>query len=44
MMNDDYYKGIEDTLEFIYSVEDGDLDLIIWKLKKVLKEKCDFYD
>jgi len=40
MMNEKeiYRKAIADVLEFIFSVEDGDLDLIIWKLKKFLNE------
>lgn len=40
MMNEKeiYRKAIADVLGFIFSVEDGDLDLIIWKLEKFLNE------
>ena len=37
-MSDDYIQAIKDVLEFIFSVEDGDLDFIIWKLEKFLSE------
>jgi hypothetical protein len=33
-----YRKAIADVLGFIFSVEDGDLDFIIWKLEKFLNE------
>ena len=35
--NNTYIKVIQDVLEFIDSVEDGDLDFIIWKLKNFVK-------
>ena len=35
--NDIYTKAIKDVLEFIDRVEDGDLDYIIWKLRKFVE-------
>jgi len=40
--NDTYTKAVQDVLEFIDSVEDGDLDYIIWKLKKFVEYGEDF--
>lgn len=34
--NDTYTKAVQDVLEFIESVEDGDLDYIIWKLRNFI--------
>lgn len=35
--NDTYTKAVQDVLEFIEGVEDGDLDYIIWKLRKFIE-------
>lgn len=40
--NDTYTKAVQDVLEFIYSVEDGDLDYIIWKLRAFVEHGEDF--
>ena len=40
--NNTYTKAVQDVLEFIDSVEDGDLDYIIWKLKKFVEYGEDF--
>lgn len=40
--NDIYIKAIQDVLEFIDRVEDGDLDFIIWKLKNFVEYGEDF--
>jgi len=40
--NDIYTKAIQDVLEFIDRVEDGDLDFIIWKLKNFVEYGEDF--
>jgi len=40
--NDIYTKAIQDVLEFIDKVEDGDLDFIIWKLKNFVEYGEDF--
>jgi predicted nucleotidyltransferase len=37
-MSKDYIQAVKDVLDFILGVEDGDLDLIIWKLEKFLNE------
>ena len=36
MMNDNYRQGVIDVLDLINSVEDGDLDYIVWKINKFL--------
>ena len=40
--NDTYTKAVQDVLEFIEGVEDGDLDYIIWKLKNFIEYGEDF--
>ena len=40
--NDTYTKSVQDVLEFIDRVEDGDLDFIIWKLKNFVEYGEDF--
>ena len=40
--NDIYIKAIQDVLEFIDRVEDGDLDYIIWKLRRFVEYGEDF--
>ncbi len=40
--NDTYTKAVQDVLEFIDSVEDGDLDYIIWKLRNFVEYGEDF--
>jgi predicted nucleotidyltransferase len=40
--NDIYTKAVQDVLEFIDTVEDGDLDFIIWKLRKFVEYGEDF--
>ena len=40
--NDTYTKAVQDVLEFIEGVEDGDLDYIIWKLRKFIEYGEDF--
>ena len=42
ILNDIYTKAIQDVLEFIENVEDGDLDYIIWKLKRFIEYGEDF--
>ena len=40
--NDTYTKAVQDVLEFIKGVEDGDLDYIIWKLRNFIEYGEDF--
>ena len=40
--NDIYTKAVQDVLEFIDRVEDGDLDYIIWKLRNFVEYGEDF--
>jgi len=40
--NDTYTKAVQDVLEFIDRVEDGDLDFIIWKLRNFVEYGEDF--
>ena len=40
--NDTYTKAVQDVLEFIEGVEDGDLDYIIWKLRTFVEYGEDF--
>jgi len=46
MMNENeiYRKAVANVLEFILSVEDGDLDFIIWKLEKFLNEELPLFN
>ena len=42
ILNDIYTKAVQDVLEFIENVEDGDLDYIIWKLRNFIEYGEDF--
>ncbi len=41
-MSKDYIQAVKDVLEFIDSVEDGDLDFIIWRLRNFIEYGEDF--
>ena len=40
--NDIYTEAVQDVIEFIERVEDGDLDFIIWKLRNFVEYGEDF--